>query len=120
MPHTVLCVEDNDANMLVIERISEVNNYKLIKAADAEEGIQLAREHMPDLILMDINLPGIDGLTATRLIKQDAAIAHIPIIAVTASSAISVQECLSAGCADHIAKPITIAKLMLVMRKYKL
>lgn len=119
MFYTVLCIEDNDANMLVIERISESGTYRLIKASDAEEGIQLARDHHPDLILMDINLPGIDGLTATRLIKQDPTIAHIPIIAVTASSGVSVQECLNAGCVDHIAKPITMAKLLVTMHKHK-
>lgn len=118
MSYTVLCIEDNAINMLVIERISESGSYSLIKADSAEEGIKLAREHGPDLILMDINLPGMDGLTATRLIKQDPSIAHIPIIAVTSSN-VSLQECLDAGCVDYIAKPLTMAKLLLTMHKHK-
>lgn len=118
--YRVLCVEDNDVNMLVIERISENGSYQLIKATNAEEGIYLAKVHQPDLILMDIQLPGMDGLTATRIIKEDPAIAHIPVIAVTASSGVSVQDCLDAGCVDHIAKPLTMAKLLVTLHKHAL
>jgi two-component system cell cycle response regulator DivK len=114
----VLCIEDNDANMLVIERIIESQAFELFKAASAESGIELARQHHPDLILMDMNLPGIDGLEATQRIKKDHTLAHIPIIAVTASSVYTRELCLSKGCSDYILKPVTLTKLLIVLKKY--
>jgi two-component system cell cycle response regulator DivK len=115
---SVLCIEDNPANMLVVQRILESKAFKLIKAESGEEGIELARHYHPDLILVDINLPGIDGLTVTRTMKQETALRNIPVIAVTASSMYSKQDCLAAGCDDYLAKPITMAKFLMVLQKY--
>jgi CheY-like chemotaxis protein len=115
---TVLCIEDNEANMLVIQRIMESQSMKLIPAFTAEEGIELARKYRPNLILMDLNLPGMDGLTATQILKRDIALQEIPIIAVTASSAITAQTCFDAGCEDHILKPVTLSKILVLFQKH--
>ena len=80
---TILVIEDNDLNMKLIKTLLKLKNYQTIEAVDAETGIQLAREHHPDLILMDIQLPGMDGLTATRVIKNDSAMKDIPVVALT-------------------------------------
>jgi CheY-like chemotaxis protein len=80
---TILVIEDNDLNMKLIRTLLKLKNYQTIEAVDAEKGIQLAREYHPDLILMDIQLPGMDGLTATRLIKNDSVIRDIPVVAMT-------------------------------------
>ena len=83
---TILVIEDNDLNMKLIRTLLKLKNYQTIEAVDAEKGIQLAREYHPDLILMDIQLPGMDGLTATRLIKNDSMIRDIPVVAMTGYS----------------------------------
>lgn len=80
---TILVIEDNDLNMKLIRTLLKLKNYRTIEAVDAEKGIQLAREYRPDLILMDIQLPGMDGLTAARLIKNDSVIKDIPVVAMT-------------------------------------
>lgn len=116
--HTVLCVEDNAANMLIIQRIMDGRSMKLIPAYSAEEGLELARKHQPNLILMDINLPGMDGLTATRLLKKDALLQSIPVVAVTASTEVTPEDCLEAGCADYVHKPVTLAKILIVFQKH--
>ena len=118
--YTILCVEDRDENLLVIERVSEVFSAHLIKTHTAEEGIMFAREQQPDLIMMDLGLPGIDGLTAVKMLKDDPLTEHIPVIVVTGSTHVSVQECLDAGAVDHILKPFTLSKLMVVLHKHGL
>jgi len=117
---SILCIEDNDANMLVIQRIVESQAFHLFKANTAEAGIAMARQYPPDLILMDMNLPGIDGLEATRLLKRDTQLSHIPVIAVTASTMISREVALAAGCADHVMKPVSLSKLLVVLKRYVL
>jgi len=103
----ILIVEDNPANMKLASNILAKAGYETLEAADAEAGIQFVRNETPDLILMDIQLPGMDGLTATRLLKGDQNTRHIPIIALTAFAMKGDEEkMLSAGCDGYIPKPI--------------
>ena len=104
---TILVVEDNDLNMKLVKSLLEIGDYHVLEAMEAQTGIQLAREHRPDLILMDIQLPGMDGLTATRIIKGDNALKDIPVVAIT-SYAMEGDESKTreAGCTGYIAKPI--------------
>jgi two-component system cell cycle response regulator DivK len=102
----VLLVEDVELNRdLVVQILDEA--YELIVAADGLEGVRLARELRPRLVLMDISLPGIDGLEATRRIKGDPATAGIPVLALTAHAMTGDRErALAAGCDDFLTKPI--------------
>ena len=110
---TILVIEDNDLNMKLIRTLLKLKNYQTIESVDAETGIQLAREHHPDLILMDIQLPGMDGLTATRVIKNDSAMKDIPVVALTGHSMPGdAEKALDAGCVSYIAKPIDTRGLL--------
>ncbi len=103
----VLIVEDNEANLHLMEAVLQALGYQTLSATDGEEGVRLAREMLPDLIVMDIQLPRMDGLTATRLIKSTPETSKIPIIAVTAHALLRDREnALKAGCDDYIAKPL--------------
>jgi len=104
---TILIIEDNAANMKLAVLLLRNVGHTPLCATDAESGLTLARAEHPDLILMDIQLPGMDGLTATALLKQDPATAWIPVIALT-SMAMSTDraKALDAGCNDYIAKPL--------------
>jgi two-component system cell cycle response regulator DivK len=103
----VLVVEDNPANMKLATLLLEHAGYGVLQAENAADGMALARERHPDLILMDIQLPGMDGLEATRLIKADAALQGIKVVALTAFAMKSdEQRMLAAGCDAYIAKPI--------------
>jgi len=104
---TVLLIEDNLMNMELATDVLEAAGFVVLKAERAENGIALAVAHQPDIILMDIALPGMDGLEATRRIKQDQRIAWIPVVALTASAMRGDDDkAHSAGCCGHIAKPI--------------
>ncbi|MDF1591340.1 MAG: response regulator [Desulfobacterales bacterium] len=103
----ILVIEDNKLNLKLVRSLLQIGNYNIIEAVDAETGIRLAREKKPDLILMDIQLPGIDGLTATRLIQKDQELKDIPIIALTSYSMEGdEQKAAEAGCHGYITKPI--------------
>lgn len=103
----VLVIEDDHINMKLVRALLKIGNYQVLEAYDAEKGIAVAREHRPDLILMDIQLPVIDGLHATTIIKKDEAIKTIPIIALTALTMPGDdKKALEAGCAGYITKPI--------------
>ncbi len=104
---TVLIIEDNVLNMKLVRSLLEIASYKVLEASDAEDGIQLLRQYRPDLILMDIQLPGMDGLSATRHIKKDPALQDIPIIALTSYAMHGDEEkARKAGCDGYISKPI--------------
>ena len=108
----VLIIEDNPANMKLAVLLLHNVGHIALSAVDAETGIAVARADQPDLILMDIQLPGMDGLTATALLKQDSTTAHIPIIALTAMAMKADQEKSQiAGCDAYIAKPLRYAEL---------
>jgi two-component system cell cycle response regulator DivK len=104
----VLVVEDNAANMTLATFLLESAGHAVIGAADAETGLTLAREEQPDIVLMDIQLPGMDGLRAIALLKQDEATRRIPVIALTALAMKGDEErILAAGCDGYIAKPLS-------------
>ena len=104
---TVLVIEDNEMNMKLARSLLQLGKYRVLEASDAENGIKLAQEHHPDLILMDIQLPGMDGLTATREIKNDPAVKDITVIALTSYAMQGDEEkAKDAGCAGYIPKPI--------------
>ena len=103
----ILIVEDNPANMKLAVFLLESADHRVISATDAEVGLTLARAERPDLILMDIQLPGIDGLEATVLLKRDGATSGIPVIALTALAMKGDEERIrAAGCDGYVAKPI--------------
>jgi two-component system cell cycle response regulator DivK len=104
---TVLIIEDNPANMTLATFLLESEGHRVIAAIDAEAGLTLARAQCPDLILMDIQLPGIDGLQATSLLKADEITRNIPVIALTALAMKGDEERIrAAGCDGYIAKPL--------------
>jgi CheY-like chemotaxis protein len=109
-PTTLLYVEDNPANLkLVQEIISFRPDLTLLSAPDGHLGIELARVHHPDIILMDINLPGVNGIDALKLLKQDPATSHIPVIALTANAMPrDVEKGIAAGFFRYLIKPINI------------
>jgi two-component system cell cycle response regulator DivK len=103
----ILIVEDNPANMTLAIFLLESAGHSVISAKDAEVGLTLARDQQPDLILMDIQLPGMDGLEATALLKGDGATRAIPVIALTALAMKGDEERIRAsGCDGYIAKPL--------------
>ena len=103
----VLIVEDNPANMTLAAFLLESAGHAVIRATDAEAGLLLARERQPDLILMDIQLPGMDGLEAIGLLKQNEATSAIPVIALTALAMKGDEQRIrAAGCDGYIAKPM--------------
>jgi CheY-like chemotaxis protein len=104
---TVLVIDDNAANLLLTKTLLQANGYLVREAGNAEDGVRAATEAMPDLILMDIQLPGQDGLAATRALKADPATASIPVIALSAYALPAEKEAaLAAGCNGYITKPI--------------
>lgn len=104
----VLVIEDNPANMTLATFLLESGGHVALTATDAETGLTIARDQQPDLILMDIQLPGMDGLQATMLLKHDPATQAIPVIALTALAMKGDEERIrAAGCDGYIAKPLS-------------
>ncbi|MEP7324322.1 MAG: response regulator [Gemmatimonadota bacterium] len=112
----VLVVEDNPANMALASFLLESAGHTVFGAADAEVGLTLARDEQPDLILMDIQLPGMDGLEATALLKDDPATRPIPVIALTALAMKGDEERIrAAGCDGYIAKPMSYQDFLAIV-----
>lgn len=112
----ILIVEDNEANMRLARLLLVNAGHSVLWAADAETGLTLAREKQPALILMDIQLPGMDGLAATSLLKQDPHTSHIPVIALTAMAMKEDRDkTLRAGCDAYIIKPLRYKELYQVI-----
>lgn len=110
---TILVIEDNEMNMRLMRAVLKVGNYQMMEAKDAETGLRLVRELHPDLILMDIQLPGMDGLSATRIIKSDPDLRDIPIIALTGFAMESDKEkAMDIGLAAYIVKPFSVKELL--------
>jgi len=116
---TILVVEDNELNMKLVKGLIKIGKYRMLEANDAESGIQLIREQRPDLVLMDIQLPGMDGLSATKIIKEDPDLKDIPIVALTSYAMQGDKEkALAAGCTGYIAKPIDTRKFLETVSQY--
>ncbi|MGL4290963.1 MAG: response regulator [Phreatobacter sp.] len=119
MSKTVMIVEDNELNMKLFHDLLEANGYQTIQTRNGTEALALARSHRPDLILMDIQLPEVSGLDVTRWIKEDEAIKHIPVIAVTAFAMKGDEERIRAGgCEAYLSKPISVAKFIETVRHF--
>ena len=115
----ILVVEDDELNMKLVGDVLKLAHYALLEATDAETGIQLAREQHPDLILMDIHLPGMDGLTATRLIREDKDLRDIPVVALTSYAMEGDEEkAYAAGCAGYLPKPIDTRSFLESVSKF--
>ena len=113
----ILVVEDNPTNMKLSTFLLESADYEVISATNAEAGLILARDSQPDLILMDIQLPGMDGLQATALLKADESTRRIPIIALTALAMKGDEERIrAAGCDGYIAKPLDYKDFLAVVK----
>ena len=119
MAKTVMIVEDNELNMKLFHDLLEAHGYSTVGTRSGTEALDLARRHHPDLILMDIQLPMLDGYEATRRIKADPALNAIPIIVVT-SYALSGDEdkAKAAGCDAYVAKPYSPRALLAKIREY--
>ena len=110
---TILLVEDNEMNREMLSRRLERKGYKVVIAVDGEKSLEVARAHKPDLILMDMSLPVVDGWEATRRMKADDALKHIPVIALTAHAMANDREkALEAGCDEYDTKPIDLPRLL--------
>jgi CheY-like chemotaxis protein len=104
---SILVVEDNEVNMKLIRVLLKRGDYEVYEATDAEQGMKIARDHLPDLVLMDVQLPGMDGLSAVGMMKQEPGLKHINVIAVTAHAmAGDAEKALEVGCAGYLPKPI--------------
>jgi len=116
----ILVVEDNDMNMQLVEFLLEEGGYAIVKATSGEEALTLTREGTaPDLILMDIHLPGMDGLSVVRAMKEDARTSRIPILALTAHAMRGDRDrFLEAGCDGYISKPIDVKTFLRSIQQY--
>lgn len=113
MPARILYIEDNPQNMRLVRKMLKLGGYDMIEAVDGLTGVAVAARERPDLVLMDINLPDIDGLEATARLKADPQLAHIPIIALTANAMHGDRErFIEAGCDGYLAKPVTKNELL--------
>ena len=116
---TILIIEDNELNMKLVRSLLQLEKYRILEAENAEKGIQLARDHQPDLILMDIQLPGMDGLKATELISNDETLKDIPILALTSYAMEGDKEkAVAVGCVGYITKPIDTRRFSKTIAKY--
>ena len=108
----ILLVEDNEMNRDMLSRRLQRKGYSVVTAEDGEKGLLLARSEAPDLVLMDISLPAMDGWEVTRLLKANQSTRHIPIIALTAHAMVSDREkAIDAGCDDYDTKPVDFGRL---------
>jgi CheY-like chemotaxis protein len=114
----ILLVEDNDKNRKLVRDVLTVKGYRLVEAETGEDGVRLAQEHHPALILMDIQLPGINGIEALRQLRADAATAGIPVMAVTASAMThDRQAIMAAGFDAYQSKPISVRPFLELVRE---
>ena len=118
-PATILIVEDNEANRLLARAVLEREGFRVELAGNSTEALELLESSAPDLILMDVQLPGIDGLSLTRRLKADQRTASIPVVALTALAMLGDRErTLEAGCSGYISKPINTRTLGAEVRKF--
>ncbi len=116
---TVLVVEDNDLNMKLFHDLLEAHGYNILQTKDGMEALQLARQHRPDLILMDIQLPEVSGLEVTKWLKEDDSLKSIPVVAVTAFAMKGDEEKIrEGGCEAYIAKPISVTNFLQTVERF--
>jgi two-component system, cell cycle response regulator DivK len=116
---TVLIVEDNELNMKLFNDLLEAHGYLTLQTRDGVEALRMARQHRPDLILMDIQLPEVSGLEVTKWLKEDDELKAIPVIAVTAFAMKGDEEKIrEGGCEAYIAKPISVAGFMRTVERF--
>lgn len=119
MAKTVLIVEDNDLNMKLFHDLLDAHGYDILQTRDGLQALALAREHHPDLILMDIQLPEVSGLEVTKWLKEDDDLRHIPVIAVTAFAMKGDEERIrEGGCEAYISKPISVVTFLDTVRQF--
>jgi CheY-like chemotaxis protein len=115
----ILIVEDNEMNRDMLSRRLERKGFTIVMAVDGQQGIEMARSEKPDLVLMDMSLPVMDGWTATRTIKEDSELQTIPVIALTAHAMEGDREkAMAAGCDDYDTKPIELPRLLEKIGKF--
>jgi two-component system cell cycle response regulator DivK len=115
---TILLVEDYEDNRVMMKQLLELSGYRVFEATNGDQAIKMARVEIPDLILMDLSLPRVDGLSATRQIRAVPYLKNIPIIAVSAhDSADFHAEALASGCNEYVTKPIDFGQLEDVIRE---
>jgi two-component system, cell cycle response regulator DivK len=119
MQKSVLIVEDNELNMKLFNDLLEAHGYKTVQTRSGVEAVELARTHMPNLILMDIQLPEVSGLQVTQWIKDDENLRHIPVIAITAFAMKGDEEKIrQGGCEAYLSKPISVVKFLETVKNY--
>jgi two-component system, cell cycle response regulator DivK len=117
-PLTVMVVEDFEDNRFMMRRLLEMSGYRVLEAINGEDAVELARRERPSLILMDLSLPLLDGLAATRRIRQVKELQHVPIVAVSAHDTADFHaEALAAGCNDYVTKPIDFDQLEALLHR---
>ncbi len=115
----ILIVEDNEKNMKLFRDILGATGYRTLEAASGERAVELARSHGPDLVLMDIQLPGIDGVEALARLRADGRTARVPVLALTAQAMEGDHErFLAAGFDAYVSKPVDIAELVATVRRH--
>lgn len=115
---TVMVVEDFEDNRFMMRRLLEMSGYRVLEAINGEEAVELARSEHPSLILMDLSLPLLDGLAATRRIRQFEELRDVPIVAVSAHDTADFHaDALAAGCNDYVTKPIDFDQLEALLRR---
>lgn len=115
----ILYVEDNFENKLFVRRVIESMGHEMLEAETGMDSLVIAAERTPDLILMDVNIPGMDGLETTTKMKQNPRLAHIPVIALTANAMKGDKErCLAAGCDGYMQKPVGVSDLRREITRY--
>ncbi len=117
--HTILYIEDNEYNRKIVRQLFSRTSYRLIEAVDGEAGVTMAQQERPDLILMDVQLPKMSGLDATRVLKEDARTSDIPVIVITSFALSGDREkAADAGAANYLAKPYSPRELLALVREY--
>jgi CheY-like chemotaxis protein len=117
-PPTVMVVEDFEDNRFMMRRLLEMSGYNVLEAINGEEAVELAKRELPGLILMDLSLPQLDGLAATRRIRQHPELRNVPIVAVSAHDTADFHaDALAAGCNDYVTKPIDFDQLEALLNR---
>src|SRR5208283_617329 len=115
----ILIIEDNQLNLELAADLLEANGFVVYSARTAEEGLRMARELLPDLVLMDFSLPGMDGLSATKQLKADPATRHLTVVGLTACAMKGDEEAaLKAGCDGYLTKPIDTRTFIATVKKF--